>query len=87
MMPNRRPVHENQISMTTSYQTGTAPLAFDKCWRSVRMYGALGKKISQRNAVIGMMIYTDLRASIIVYVIYDMPKGIQARKRFQMRKI
>ena len=52
--PSMSPVQANQNSMSTSYQPGTMSPMLPRCRKSVRMYGALGKKTSHTSAATTM---------------------------------
>ena len=52
--PSSTPVHENQISRITSNQSGASAENLFRYCKSVRIYGALGKKINHKKAKTGM---------------------------------
>ena len=80
------PVHANQNSISTSYQPGTMSPMLPRCRKSVRMYGALGKKSSQTSAATTMRAQTTARREVdSVYASPAKTNGTQASARFQIR--
>src|SRR5690349_560121 len=65
--PSIMPVHEHQPTIMTSYQSGAPRVVRARSCRAVSIYGAFGKKISQRNAMNATAIYSQLRLQEIMW--------------------
>src|SRR5688572_33192138 len=86
-IPSDKPVHENQSNNKTSNHIGICSLGTPRCLRSVKIYGAFGKNNNHNTAANGITNKSVLRFHEKEFAAYAIPKGIHARKIFQIKKV